>query len=658
MNKFEKILVANRGEIALRIIHAIHQLGKTAVAIYSDADSDLPFVQEADESYSLGSGTLKETYLSAEHIVEIAHKSNASAIHPGYGFLSEKAHFAALCKKNNISFIGPSVKAIDDMGNKANARQTAKELGVPVIEGFHGEPESFLEQKNKLPYPLLIKPSAGGGGKGMHIVNKPSELITILDDAVREAKNYFGSSGLYAERYLPRARHIEVQIMADSHGNVVHLFERECSLQRRYQKIIEEAPSPSVSETTRKKITESAVKLAKGLIYQNAGTVEFLMDEKENFFFIEMNTRIQVEHPVTELITGKDLVKEQILVAEGHELSFTQDDINIHGHAIEARIYAENPGNDFMPSTGKITALDHRDVISRIDEGFTSGNTVSSFYDPMLAKIVAWGEQRSDSIELLRKDIANYHVTGIDTNRSFLSNLLDHETFRLNKLYTRFIDENIGELTGKHKELSQIELIACLAGLSLLQDQNQGENDSVWSEIGHWRMLPKILMQFENEILDIEYQKIGKESFRFLIDGTSVEIKCVPQANNICHFHINTLKHLHAWYRIDKSEILIDLKVRNIQGRRVDYPDERYIRKSKQHSALANQKEVNAPLNGKIVKINTAKEKVVKKGETLLVIESMKMENKIASPVDAEIDKIHVKMDELVTLNQILITLK
>jgi len=337
-NTFHKILVANRGEIALRILYAIRKSGMKAVAIYTATDKNLPYVKEADESWPLKGNTLAETYLNQQLIIDIALRTGASAIHPGYGFLAENANFAKLCRENDITFIGPAPEVIHLMGNKSNALATAKKSGVPVIEGVTGTPEEILKKAGELHYPVLIKPAAGGGGKGMRIIRKKEELKEAMEDAAREALNYFGSAELYVERYIERARHIEVQVLADHHGNAVHLFERECTLQRRYQKIIEEAPSPSISAETREKITASALGLTRSINYTNAGTIEFLVDDKENFYFIEMNTRIQVEHPVTEMITGVDLVREQINIAGGSRLSIGQADIKIKGHAIEPKI--------------------------------------------------------------------------------------------------------------------------------------------------------------------------------------------------------------------------------------------------------------------------------------------------------------------------------
>ncbi len=447
INRFNKILIANRGEIALRIIRTVHSMGRRAVAVHSFSDRELPFVTEADEAYSLGSGTLAETYLDQSKIIRIAREAGADAIHPGYGFLAENAGFAERCMKEKIVFIGPNPEAIRIMGDKVRARERAGELGLPLLDGFTGEPDELVAAANRFPYPVLIKPSAGGGGKGMRIVYSAEMFEEAAIEASREAVNYFGSGDLYVEQYLVNPRHIEVQVMADHHGNAVHLFERECSIQRRYQKIIEEAPSVSVSPATRRLITERALDLVRGMGYTNAGTVEFLMDETGSFYFLEMNTRIQVEHPVTEMITGIDLVKEQITIAEGESLSFSQDDLQISGHAIEARIYAEDPIQSFMPSAGKIGAFMQPDTRGlRIDSGYRRGNRVESHYDPMIAKVIAHGTDRKDAIRHLVESLKNFHITGLNTNRDYLVSLLQTPFFARNRLHTMVVEQEAASI--------------------------------------------------------------------------------------------------------------------------------------------------------------------------------------------------------------------
>ena len=659
---FHKILIANRGEIAVRIIKAVRKAGMKAVVIHSEADKDLPFVKMSDESWSLGQGTLAETYLNQELIIEIARQSEASAIHPGYGFLSENAGFAKLCKENNIIFIGPAPEVIDLMGNKSNARNAAKEYGVPVIEGITGSVSEIIEKVNQLEFPVLIKPAAGGGGKGMKIVESAEDLEEALKDATREAKNYFGSDELYIERYIREARHIEVQVLADNHGNAVHLFERECTLQRRYQKIIEEAPSPSISPETREKLTASAVKLTKGINYSNAGTIEYLMDDKENFFFIEMNTRIQVEHPVTEMITGLDIVWEQIRIAAGEPLSFRQEDLKITGHAIEARLYAEDPANEFMPATGKIRKVNTSNVDLRLDQGYREGNTITPFYDPMIAKVVAHGTNRKEATRQLVRGLRNYHLSGVTTNRDFLVTLLISNHYRENKIHTRLIDQEIDSL------LHQLEsylgkadtslILAILTVVSIHHDYRAESACTVWKEIGYWRQLPDIQLDFRGQTHRIPFMVY--EPGRLMevdIEDTSYEITILDHSDNFFKLLVNGRQFI-AWADVDGADIILDVEQFTFHAQRKDIPDERYISGDKSELSSENATSVSAPLNGKVVKINVKEGDKVNSGDTLLVIESMKMENRILAPRDAEIESIQVAMGDLVETRKLLINLK
>ena len=659
---FKKVLIANRGEIAVRIIHAVKALGMQVVVIYSDSDAPLPFVEKADEAWPIGSGSLSETYLNQQKIIEIAKKSNSDAIHPGYGFLSENESFAELCKKNGIRFIGPDPKVIHLMGNKANARETAKQFGVPVIEGITGTAAEILKNAASLHYPLLIKPSAGGGGKGMKIVSSAGELDEALQDAGREALNYFGNEELYVERYIEKARHIEVQVLADHHGNAIHLFERECTLQRRYQKIIEEAPAASLREDTREKIRASALLLTRGIKYSNAGTIEFLVDEKENFFFIEMNTRIQVEHPVTELITGIDIVSEQIKIAEGHPLQLRQEDIHVRGHAVEARLYAEDPAKDFIPSSGLIRKLDIGKVECRMDIAYKEGNEISSFYDPMIAKIIAHGSDRPLAMEKLARGLNQLHVSGIKTNREFLLTLLRSKDIEQNKVHTKYIDEELKRIleTGrkKRKEFDSFEILTIAAAAALNHTFANTTESSVWNEIGHWRQLPGMKLLLEGDMFKLDYlsQNAGKHLI-FKLGERSAEMIILEMSGNFYKLLLEG-KQLKCWINIRESEIAVDLQGYTFLVRRMDIPDTRYMGNSSSGANAFNGKEVPAPLNGKVVKINIRENARVKSGDSLLIIESMKMENRIVSPIDAEIDKINVAVGELVEPGKVLITYK
>ncbi|WNS73614.1 acetyl-CoA carboxylase biotin carboxylase subunit [Bacillus sp. DTU_2020_1000418_1_SI_GHA_SEK_038] len=441
---FSKILIANRGEIALRVIRTCQKLGIKTVAIYSEADADSLFVRNADEAYCVGKPQVNQSYLNVDEIIRVAKESGAEAVHPGYGLLSENAAFAARCKNEGLVFIGPAPEIIASMGSKIEARKMMKEAGVPIIEGINtalADEEEAKLAAEKIGYPLMLKASAGGGGIGMQLVHSEEELVKAFAGNKKRAESFFGNGAMFLEKYIPEPHHIEVQILADTYGNVVPLWERECSIQRRNQKVVEEAPSPFISEDTRLKMLDSAVLAAKHIGYSNAGTIEFLVDKEQNYYFLEMNTRLQVEHPVTEEITGLDLVEEQLKVATGQLLSFTREEVIRKGHAIEVRIYAEDP-NTFFPSPGKITEfqLPHGEGI-RNECAIEAGSQVTPFYDPMIAKLIAWGETRDEAAARMKTALENYKIVGIKTNIPMLLKTVTHEQFLSGYTTTQFVNE-------------------------------------------------------------------------------------------------------------------------------------------------------------------------------------------------------------------------
>ena len=442
----QKILIANRGEIAARIIRTCKKMNIKTVAVYSEADSEAPFVKMADESFLLGAPQVTESYLNLEKIIEIAKKAQVDAIHPGYGFMSENSSFATRCKEENIIFIGPKADVLDKMGDKITARSLMQQAGVPVIPGTEDAVESVDEAvliAEKIGYPIMLKASAGGGGIGLQIVHQEEELIKSFDRNSERAQSFFGNGTMFIEKYVPNARHIEIQVLADEHGNVVHLFERECSIQRRNQKVLEEAPSTFISEKTRTKMGEAAVKAAKEIGYTNAGTIEFLVDENEQFYFLEMNTRIQVEHPITEEITDIDLIEQQIHIASGKELSFTQTDVTMKGHAMEARIYAEDP-KTFFPSPGTISTYEEpKNSNLRIESAIEANSKVTPFYDPMIAKLIATGKSREQAIIYLKEGLQNFKIEGIKTNIPMLLRVIEHEQFKRGNVTTNFVKEHL-----------------------------------------------------------------------------------------------------------------------------------------------------------------------------------------------------------------------
>ncbi len=441
---FSKVLIANRGEIALRIIRTCQKLGISTVAVYSEADADSLFVRQADEAYCVGKPPVNQSYLRADEIIRIAKASGAEAVHPGYGLLSENADFAKKCMEEGLVFIGPSPAVIGSMGSKIEARKTMKEAGVPIIEGIdtslNNEEEAIVAGR-KIGYPLMLKASAGGGGIGMQLVHSEEELLKAFAGNKKRAESFFGDGAMFLEKYIQEPHHIEVQILADTHGNVIPLWERECSIQRRNQKVVEEAPSPFISEYTRTQMLDAAVKAAKHIGYSNAGTIEFLVDKEQNFYFLEMNTRLQVEHPVTEEITGLDLVEEQLKVAAGERLSLTRDEVQRKGHAIEVRIYAEDP-KTFYPSPGKITEfqLPQGEGI-RNECAIEAGSQVTPFYDPMIGKLIVWGKTRNEACVLMKEALENYKVEGIKTNIPMLIQTVSHEQFLTGYTTTKFVDQ-------------------------------------------------------------------------------------------------------------------------------------------------------------------------------------------------------------------------
>ncbi|NUM82376.1 acetyl-CoA carboxylase biotin carboxylase subunit [bacterium] len=489
----KKILIANRGEIALRIIRACREMGITTVAVYSEADRTAAHVRLADEAYCVGEAPSSKSYLVMENILNAAKQSKADAIHPGYGFLSENEDFAQLVNDNGIIFIGPSPEAMAKMGSKTEARKLAKSAGVPTVPGTEEGIRDKAGAKTiaeKIGFPILIKAAAGGGGKGMRVVERASELNDAIDRAQGEARSAFGDDTVYIEKYVTKPRHIEIQILADEHGNVVYLGERECSIQRRHQKVVEEAPSAIVSPELRKKMGESAVKLAKACNYANAGTLEFLVDADLNYYFLEMNTRLQVEHPVTEMVTGIDIVKQQILVASGETLPFKQEDIRISGHAIECRIYAEDVENNFAPSIGKIEHLEPSlGPGIREDSGIFEGDSVQIYYDPMISKLVAWGNDRAQAIDRMRRALREYAVVGVETTIPFCLFVMENDKFIQADFDTSFVAQEFSPAKLKYKEEKIAAIAAALHDYTNKQSQKSAFTASQQnSKVSRWKL--------------------------------------------------------------------------------------------------------------------------------------------------------------------------
>lgn len=499
---FNKVLVANRGEIAVRIIRACRELGIDTVAVFSEADRRGLHVRFADEAYLLGPAPSRDSYLRADKIMDIARKANVDAIHPGYGFLAERESFSAMCEEAGIAFIGPKPSAIAAMGDKAEARATVIKAGVPVVPGTEDvgnmTDDELLAKAAEIGFPLLIKATAGGGGKGMREVTSLEEMPALLASARREAESAFGDGNVYLEKLIIDARHIEIQILADKHGNVIHLGERECSLQRRHQKLLEEALSSALDDELRAKMGALAVKAAKSVDYVNAGTIEFLLDKNKNFFFLEMNTRLQVEHPVTEMVTGIDIVKEQLRIARGRPLSYTQDEVQFNGHAIECRVNAEDPYNNFMPSTGRIThSLLPTGPGVRVDTGVYPGFEITPFYDPMIAKLIVWGETRAQAILRMRRALEEYRIVGVRTNIPFHQTMMDSHRFMGGQYDTRFVEERFSMEDAEENRQDFSEVAAILATLVEHHEtevssqfvQRNERDASNWKWVSRWERM-------------------------------------------------------------------------------------------------------------------------------------------------------------------------
>ncbi|WP_459211693.1 acetyl-CoA carboxylase biotin carboxylase subunit [Aquimarina rhabdastrellae] len=473
----KKILVANRGEIALRIMKTVKKMGIKTVAVFSKADRQSPHVTYADEAICIGEAPSSQSYLLGDKIIEVAQQLHVDAIHPGYGFLSENAAFAKAVTDAGLTFIGPGIEAIEKMGNKLAAKETVKAYDIPMVPGIDEaitDPEKAKTIAKDIGFPILIKAAAGGGGKGMRVVEREEDLSEQMDRAISEAVSAFGDGSVFIEKYVGSPRHIEIQVLADSHGNFVHLFERECSVQRRHQKVVEEAPSAILTPALREAMGTAAVNVAKSCNYLGAGTVEFLVDENHNFYFLEMNTRLQVEHPVTELITQVDLVEQQIRIARGEKLSFTQDDLTIKGHALELRVYAEDPTDNFLPSVGLLETYQRPQGEGiRVDDGYEEGMEVPIYYDPMLSKLITYGDTREEAIALMKKAINNYQIKGIKTTLPFGTFVCDHEAFISGNFDTHFVKQYYTPEVLEQASQQEAEIAALVALKQYLEDQKQ-----------------------------------------------------------------------------------------------------------------------------------------------------------------------------------------
>jgi geranyl-CoA carboxylase alpha subunit len=669
MRKISKILIANRGEIAVRVMRTARDLGYRTVAVYSEADADALHVQEADQAVCIGPAAVAESYLLADNILTAAKQTGADAIHPGYGFLSENASFSEACEAAGITFIGPRAEAINLMGSKRLSKIAMLDAGVPCIPGYQDadqSDETLLSMAEGIGFPLMVKASAGGGGRGMRLVFAASELAEQIRTARSEAESAFGSGELILERAVIEPRHIEIQVFADEHGNVLYLGERDCSIQRRHQKVVEEAPSPFVDSELRKRMGEAAVNAARACNYRGAGTVEFLVDKDKNFYFLEMNTRLQVEHPVTELITGLDLVAWQIKVAAGETLPLSQDDLALQGHAVEVRLYAEDPRNNFMPQTGQVRLWSCPERLKRpehagirIDHGIRTGQEVSPFYDPMIAKVIAFGDNRDEAIRRLASAVEDIQLLGINNNKLFLQNLLRHRVFADGEATTAFIEQHFSSDVSMDRDQPSSATLAKAALLYFQRAINQGEDTKFhWSRAAAQSYVYTLAFDGKPNVVRLTEHE---QHFAITVDEAgaeqaSAEQECAEQKSTVLEFVCLD----------ENSCVVVENGVRETLSFAFDdttlYLDDgsgHFILEDVTHQpaaavAGAGSGQIKASMDGAIVEVRVKEGDAVEAGQTLVVLEAMKMEHPLKAGISGTVTAISCDAGQQVKSRQLL----
>lgn len=659
----KKLLIANRGEIAVRIIRTARKMGIRTVAIYSEIDKSSLHHSFADEAYCIGKSELSETYLNIPAIIHIAKSSHCDALHPGYGFLSENPALVKACNEAGIIFVGPEAHVMEVMGNKVEARNFVTSINVPVTRGLSGDAATILGTVNEIGFPVLVKAAGGGGGKGMRIVNDKESLAGALEAASREAKNYFADGTVYVEKYLAEPRHIEFQILGDNFGNVVHLFERECSIQRRYQKIVEEAPSPTLTPELRSRMGDAAVAIGKAINYSGAGTIEFLVDKDMSFYFLEMNTRIQVEHPVTELTTGIDIVEEQLYIASGEKLRLNQNDLRQTGHAIECRIYAEDPANNFLPSPGNLSLYQKPagDFI-RVDDAMNKPYQVSSFFDPMIAKLITHGKTREEARFHMIDALANYGIHGIKNNISYLYAIVQNTDFVNNTISTRFCDEHTASLLSgivseRNSVPESLPLAIALASKPELP-QTKAVAKTIWNRIGYWRILMQPELEMEGKTFRSQIVELNGNVMLLNVNAKNLKIRFsdIPLRQQI-EIVIDGEPYTVFVSHPEPGKALITYNTHLFEVTRKDILPAQTEFNLETTSVGEGGSNITSPMPGKVIKVNVNEGDVVSKGDLLLVVEAMKMENNILSPADAVVDRINVSPGDMVDSNITLVHL-
>lgn len=643
------ILIANRGEIACRIIRTAHRMGLRCVAVYSDVDINAPHVKMADEAYCIGAAPARDSYLCGEKILQVAIKAKAQAIHPGYGFLSENTDFAKQCESAGIVFIGPPASAILAMGNKSEAKQLMQTAGVPLVPGYHGRDqalETFVNAAKNIGFPVLLKASEGGGGKGMRIVNSVEEMETALAGAKREALSSFGNDDILLEKYLAKPRHVEIQLFSDQHDNHLYLFERDCSIQRRHQKIIEEAPAPGINDELRASMGAAAIACAKAIHYVGAGTIEFLLDEDGQFYFMEMNTRLQVEHPVTEMITGLDLVEWQLRIAAGERLPLAQQELKARGHAIEVRIYAEDPDNQFLPSTGTLYYLEEPQTQPwlRIDTGVTTGSQISQYYDPLIAKLIVWGKTREEAILRLLQALSQYRICGVQTNLALLARIVSHPEYQAAHLLTHFIDMHHTALFSLQTD--EIDEFLVVAAIWQMQQHttSYAQQRSPWLAGDAWRMNMPAEQSFDFESDDKKYTvRLVKHKNNYQIWINSVSFDILVLGNPISKTLLLSINQVQRPYTIvaHNNQITVFNELRQISFK---MPNDDWDTSASE----VNTGHLRSPMPGTITAVLVKQGQAVKRGEALIILEAMKMEHTINATTDGKVEAIYYQTGESV----------